>query len=86
MAHLEFFRCDECKKELENVDCSSNELMYEIIECGDSCRIFHFCSLECIRKFANKPYEKWKNKVKKGELQHYGSIGEFMDRIFSRKK
>lgn len=72
MTHLEFYRCDECAKVLDNCEASARQLMYKITECFDCNRTFHFCSRECLMKFANRPYKQWLNKTKEGEIVVHG--------------
>jgi len=81
MTHLEFFRCDECGKDLERVECSANQLNYALIDCTDRSQEFHFCSEECLRKFVSKNRDEWKNKKKEGELDYLETVGGFVRRF-----
>ena len=75
MSHLEFYRCDDCGKNLENVECSPNQLQYTLIENGDFGGVFHFCSKPCLNEFVQR--DKWKNNIKPGEMPYGMTLGDF---------
>ena len=76
MAHLQFYRCDTCGKDLENTECSKNQVLYCLAELFDYGGKFHFCSLKCLRRFVNQKPSKFKHKIKKGELFTDMTLGE----------
>lgn len=71
MTHLEFFRCDECEKEMDW------QIQFVLVEADDFGSKFHFCSLDCLRKFVNKSPKEWKNKIKPNEQPYGECLGDF---------
>ena len=63
MSKFDYYRCDECRKVLENTECSPNQLMFTLIANYDTSEDLsfniggkqaHFCSKKCLRKFIDK--------------------------------
>lgn len=53
MTKFNYFRCDECSKMLENVECSTIQLMYTLIANYDTDVGYkaHFCGKACLQKY-----------------------------------
>ena len=63
MTKFDYYKCDECGKELENTECSPNQLMFTLhtnydtsVSLGYSNKgnIAHFCGKECLKKYIEK--------------------------------
>ena len=63
MSKFDYYKCDECGKILDNIECASNQLMFTLIANYDTSEDLsfnvggkhaHFCSKICLRKFIDK--------------------------------
>jgi len=64
--------CDNCKREIENVECSDIQMRFVITlnETMDDGNEYHFCDVECLKEFVNNHkfqsrFYKYPPKVKK---------------------
>ena len=46
--------CDECKGEIENCECSENQMRFILKESMDEGSEYQFCGAECLKKFVKK--------------------------------
>lgn len=64
MTRFDYWKCDECGKILENVECSPNQLMYTLVANYDTGKGLgfptenmsykaNFCSSDCLKKYVN---------------------------------
>ena len=54
MTQFNYWKCDECGKILENIECNSNQLMYTLIANYDTESNqykAHFCGKDCLKKY-----------------------------------
>ena len=57
MTEHHYFTCDECNKELDNVECSVKQVLYYLEVLSDTDQGFskaHLCTVECLRLFTKK--------------------------------
>lgn len=56
MTQFNYWKCDECGKILENIECNTNQLMYTLIANYDTDSNqykAHFCSKKCLTQYIN---------------------------------
>ncbi len=46
--------CDNCKGEIENCECSENQMRFTLNENMDDGISYQFCGAECLKSFINK--------------------------------
>ncbi len=77
MTRFDYYRCDECGKILENIECNSNQLMFALIGCSDWGGRVHFCGIKCLQKYTAKLKTKELKSFKDGNRPEEAmSIGE----------
>lgn len=88
MTRFNYWKCDECGKILENVECSGKQLMYTLIANYDTDSRYkaHFCSKKCLEKYINNKVKEHQNlpNIEDGdrdvEHQTYGDMYEEKER------
>jgi hypothetical protein len=54
MTRFNYWKCDECGKILENIECNTNQLLYTLIANYDTENgryKAHFCSKKCLQTY-----------------------------------
>lgn len=89
MTKFDYWRCDECGKILENMECSPRQLMYTLIANYDTNPFeyrAHFCSQKCLKEYVDKKVKDHCNlpNIKDGdrdtEKETYGEIDNNKER------
>ena len=81
MTQFNYWRCDECGKILENIECNANQLLYTLIANYDTDTEYkaHFCSQKCLLSYVtNKVKEHYDlpNIKDDGRPEEMGTLGD----------